>query len=450
MSAASTGRWLFGILAVAAVARLILIGAESYWFDEIWAVKQVRGELGAVLSSLAKEDVHPPLYPIVLWGWIRLMGEAEWATRLLSALVGTGAVAVLYALGRDLFNRRTGLVAAAILALHAFAVYYSQETRCYSLMLFLATLATWALVRWERAPSSTRRAFAYVLAGTALAYVHVFAIFVLLAHGIWALTLPHLRVRMIVAGAIILAAFAPWLPFMLGQVDRVQEGFWIDPMTWTDPLKWLWYWSGYNIPLLLLLVPLIGLGFRRSTLKQARLLALMAALPVAIPVLLSVLGEPIFHHKYPIAILTPLCLAAAVGLIGLKPSRRRIAAAALVFLLVIGLPVTVYLKVDKEQYREIAELAVSDERGGSGLISEDGMRHYIGFYLDPALVNWLEGDVSPDDLVDLARAHGGELTYLLVHPRSTEREAVLAELFERVEVVELRSARAIRYRLIAQ
>ncbi|MFT5429701.1 MAG: mannosyltransferase [Myxococcota bacterium] len=450
MSAASAGRWLFGIVAVAALARLILIGGESYWFDEIWAVKQVRGELGTVLSSLAKEDVHPPLYPILLWGWIRMMGEAEWATRLFSAVVGTGAVAVLYALGRDLFNRRVGLVAAAILAVHAFAVYYSQETRCYSLMLFLATLATWALVRWEQAPTSRRRAVAYVLAGVALAYVHVFAIFVLLAHGIWALTLPHLRVRMVVAGAVIFAAFAPWLPFMLGQVDRVQEGFWIDPMTWTDPLKWLWYWSGYNIPLLLLLVPLIVVGFRQSTVKQARLLALIAVFPVAIPVLLSIIGEPIFHHKYPIAILAPLCLAAAVGLLTLKPARRHIAAAALAGLLVVGLPFTVYLKVDKEQYREIAELAVADERGGAGLISEDGMRHYIGFYLDPALVNWLEDDVSADDLVDLARAHDGHLTYLLVHPRSTEREAVLAELFERVEVIELRSARAIRYRLLTE
>jgi len=439
------GRWLALVIGVAALARLILIGDESYWFDEIWAVKQVRGPLVDVLASLAREDVHPPLYPITLWAWIRLVGEAEWATRLLSAIAGTGAVAATWGLGRALFGRQTGLVAAGLLALNAYAVFYSQESRCYSLMLCLATLATWALVRWHQDPTR-RRAVIYGVSAIFLAYVHVFGLFVLLAHGLWAVWCSPLRWRMVGVGVVVGVAFSPWLPVMLGQVGRVQEGFWIDPLTWTDPIKWLWYWSGYNVPMLVVFVGLVARGFRRMPSESRRLLGLVATVPVLIPVVLSLVGEPIFHHKYPIAILAPLMVAAGHGLVGIAPSIRRWLAPAVVVLLVGGLVWTVYLKVDKEQYREVAEIARADVAAGRLIISESGMRPYIGYYLDGDLVVWLDDGSTMAELAAHPEAASG-VTYLLVHPSSTEREARFEATFERAEVIELRSARVIRYRL---
>lgn len=437
------------LIALAAVARVLFIGQESFWFDEIWAIKQVRGALPDVLSSLADEDVHPPLYPVALWGWIRVFGEAEWATRLLSAASGTGAVWVLYLIGRDLFDRQTGMAAAGILALNAYAVDFSQETRAYSLLLLLGLLATWQLVRWARAPRAPRAMALYVLCAIPLAYVHVFGSFVLLGHGLWAVIwAPLLRTRMCVAGAIVAAAFAPWVPVMLRQVGRVQEGFWIDPLDWTDPIKWLWYWSGYNIPLTIAFVLLVGRGLLRPEHRPFLLTWLLV--PVVVPVALSLVGEPIFHHKYPIVIIGAWSLLAARGLLALPTPRwRALAAAVVAAMLVVGLPLTLYTKVNKEQYRELAALAERELDRGVVVIGDAGTRPYLSFYLTRAAeVRWLDGEADVAEAEAEARHSGGALLYVLVHPKTNDtREARLAKRWERGEEIVLKEARAIRYRV---
>ncbi len=428
--------------------RVLLIGQESYWFDEIWAVKQVRASAGDLLADLAREDVHPPLYPLVLWGWVRLLGEAEWATRLLSAIFSTGAVGMLYLIGRDLYDRHTGLLAAGILGLNAYAVAFGQETRAYSMMLFLGLLATWLLIRWCAEPKSRRAMGLYIAAGIPLAYVHVYGSFLLLAHGLYALAyVPALRTRMIVAGLAVGAAFAPWVPVMLRQVGRVQEGFWIAPLDFVDPLKWLWHWSGYSIPGTIVFVALVIRGIRERAAPRA-LVLLWLTVPIAVPVALSLLGEPIFHHKYPIVIVAALCLLAARGILTIEPQRLRMGAlAGFALLLIVVLPTRLYFKVHKEQYRELAALAVSEADAGVVVFGDESARPYLTFYLHDERVTWLSADDDVTALETAARAAQGKLVYVLVHPKTSDREAALAKRWERTDEVVLREARALRYRL---
>ncbi len=57
--------------------------------------------------------------------------------RILFALIGTSTVLLLYSVARRLFNPRTGLIAAAFLALSPLHVYYSKLIRSDILMTFL-------------------------------------------------------------------------------------------------------------------------------------------------------------------------------------------------------------------------------------------------------------------------------------------------------------------------
>lgn len=47
---------------------------------------------------------------------LRLLGQTVFALRLPAALLGTGSVWLAWRLGRNLFNRRTGLLAAGLIA----------------------------------------------------------------------------------------------------------------------------------------------------------------------------------------------------------------------------------------------------------------------------------------------------------------------------------------------
>jgi mannosyltransferase len=68
--------------------------------------------------------------------------------RLLSALFGVLTIPMVYVVGHQLFNKEAGLVGALILALSPFNVYYSQETRMYSLMVLLALLSLYFFWRF--------------------------------------------------------------------------------------------------------------------------------------------------------------------------------------------------------------------------------------------------------------------------------------------------------------
>lgn len=442
---------LVAVVALAAAVRLVGIGDESYWYDEIWSLDQVRKPFGAMLAALIREDVHPPLYSVLLWGWTRLVGEGEAASRLLSALFGTAAVVPLYLVGRDLWDRRTGLLAAALLAVNPYSVFYGRETRSYALMLFLATLSMAALVRWALAPAHRGRAVAWFAASTLLAYTHVYGSFVLLAEGLWVLGfVPAMRRHILLGGAAVGLALAPWAPFLLGQAGRVQQGFWIEPLRWTDPLDWLRRWYGYSIPLAVLL-PLVSLraavepgdgapprGARRA------LLALWVALPVGVPVVLSLIGSPIFYHKYPIAILGALSLLTARGLLLLPQRPRLVAGVVVAGLLAWKLPTEVHLSRSKEQWRELSAIATTAAGEGSVLVAEGYNRTYLGWYLRVPVM-WLDEAGAVERAEARARGAGAGILYLQAHPTHGEHEGDFDARWQRGGTEELIGARATRY-----
>ena len=164
------------------VVGLIVIGAairaymtRGLWLDEATSVAQAKMDFGRMLSYMRQSDVHPPLFQIILWGDIRIFGTSEFAVRLPSLIFGSALIPVLYGLGRELFDRRTGLIAATIGAIGPAAIWYSQEARMYPLFMLLAALSVWAQVRCVRS-GSTQAWVAYTLTTAALLWTHYFAV----------------------------------------------------------------------------------------------------------------------------------------------------------------------------------------------------------------------------------------------------------------------------------
>lgn len=446
------------VLAIAAATRLTFLGQESYWYDEIWVVKQVRASLPDLLENLARSDVHPPLYPALLWGWTRLFGEAEWVTRAMSALFGTTSVAGLYLLGRSLYDRSTALLAALLLALNPFAIDYSQESRAYSMLLMFGVFASFALVHWSEAPRSWRRGTAYLTLAACLAYSHVFGTFLLIAHGAAVLLfVPALRLRMLLTGAAVALAFTPWLPVVLGQVERVNQGFWIPPLAFSSPVEWVSVWAGYSPALALIGIALVADGSTQradafvdgTTFRAHRraFLWLWIASTVAIPVVISLLSQPIFRPKYAITLVAPFALLAARALFAMPTAWRRVVGAIVVGGMLFSLVDTVYGHRTKEQYRELCELADAARRRGALLAAERIAEYHLDYYLEePDSVFWIEDDADVGRLAQLARQHGSDVLYLLVHPPHSKREPLLEEALLRAGERQLVKARAVLYR----
>jgi hypothetical protein len=137
------------ILAGTAVAiHFVRIGQESFWTDEVNSLNSVRG--GIIRMSLEMMS-SPPLFFVLLKGWMILFGESHPALRSMSAILGGLAVPALFFCARQWnLGRLSSITAAAWLMLHPTVYSQSQQNRYYALLLLLGILwlATYPGLIW--------------------------------------------------------------------------------------------------------------------------------------------------------------------------------------------------------------------------------------------------------------------------------------------------------------
>ena len=179
--------------------------AATWWFARLTAA-------GRLAEQMALEPT-PPLYYGLVGVLMRVFGESDLVMRLPSAVFGAATIPAVYFLGRDLFGRRVGWIAALILAFHPLHVFYSREARVYPLLLLLTVVLLWTL--W-RALEEDRRGRWIACAGvlTAIAYCHFYGLFVLLTAAVAVVVLARdrrARWRGLLTVTVAGAAFSPYL-----------------------------------------------------------------------------------------------------------------------------------------------------------------------------------------------------------------------------------------------
>lgn len=136
--------WL--ILAIALVLRLIAMN-QSLWLDEAINVNNAAAlDLKSLVLNYSLGDFHPPLYHILLRGWILVFGSSEIAVRIPSIILGVSTVYLTYLIGKKLFEGKTALIGATLMATAPLHIYYSQEARMYALAAFLASLSVYFFI----------------------------------------------------------------------------------------------------------------------------------------------------------------------------------------------------------------------------------------------------------------------------------------------------------------
>lgn len=229
--------WILGALAIAFFTRVNALAAQSLWNDEGTSVALAQTSVNAIINAAAR-DIHPPLYYLLLSGWIQGAGISEFAVRFLSVLAGVLVVAVTFRIAREFFNRNIALIAALLSALNPFQVYYAQETRMYIWVTLFACLSLWAMIvalkpprEFESSPrarQAQRRGVAlggYIIATLAAFYANYYAFTLVLvqnlaflAYLLWARherrpRLAHTVGWWVAAQAAIALAYLPWLWF---------------------------------------------------------------------------------------------------------------------------------------------------------------------------------------------------------------------------------------------
>lgn len=180
--AANERTYLLAICALALVLRLVKLDAEL-WYDEILTLVQfVRLPLGELLTTYTSLNNHIA-YSLEAKAVIALFGEHPWTLRLPAALFGVGSVYAAYRLIREAVGPWEARLGALLLALSYHHVWFSQNARGYTGLLFFSLVGTLAFVR--AAEGTTRKHWVLYALTIALAgYTHLTAALFFASHAI--------------------------------------------------------------------------------------------------------------------------------------------------------------------------------------------------------------------------------------------------------------------------
>lgn len=202
-------RWASAGVAVAVAAGVVLrlYTASPLWLDEALTVNIARLPLRDLVEAL-KHDGAPPLYYVLLHGWMRVFGDGDTAVRLLSALFGIATLPLVHRMASRRGGRTAAAAALVLIATSPFAIRYATEARMYALVALLVSVGWLGLAAVSERVTLPRLALVAVAAGLLL-LTHYWG-FYLVGATVVALAVARRwhAAAAIVAGSVVL--FAPW------------------------------------------------------------------------------------------------------------------------------------------------------------------------------------------------------------------------------------------------
>ncbi|MBI5091919.1 MAG: glycosyltransferase family 39 protein [Candidatus Hydrogenedentes bacterium] len=296
------------ITLLAAALRLWHLGKASIWFDEGGTFYF----MGLVPTPWRLFDVKwvgmdAPLFPALAWFWYHaglwLTGiehgsdAATILARLLPCILSTACVPMAYVTAREL-TRTTdaGLIAAFLVAISPFQIYYAQELRAYALHVLLALGALWCMAR---ALDTNRLAYwaGLTLLLTASIYNHFYSVWVVTAFNAgYVLTLrthwrqlPRWTVSQLCV--VILAIPAIRNGLIVNEMCLQTARSWYPPLTFSAGLiTFKDLFAGYTpnpvayygLAVLAALLTLAGAVAMRRRINSVLLLAAISTVPIAL------------------------------------------------------------------------------------------------------------------------------------------------------------------------
>ncbi|MFH0702033.1 MAG: glycosyltransferase family 39 protein [bacterium] len=191
---------------------------QSLWLDEIYStVASSSSSISKMFINWILTDVHPPLYQLFIYYWIKIFGNSEIAVRLPSAIAGTLSIFLMYFLSKRVFNKYIATSATILISFSYTAIWYSQEARSYGFLLLFSTVLTllWLDILKEIAELKANKLIIYTFVSIITAYLHYFGAVLVFFQIIYLLFITLFwfkkeAIKILISGFIIICVFLAW------------------------------------------------------------------------------------------------------------------------------------------------------------------------------------------------------------------------------------------------
>jgi uncharacterized membrane protein len=344
------------VILLAFALRLYRLGYQSIWYDEGVSIHLAQKSL-TVLTAHTAGDIHPPLYYYLLHFWIQAAGSDEFAVAFLSLSFGLLLVPLVYRIGWCLYNPMVGSLAALLVAVSPYNLWYSQEMRMYTLGASLGLVSLYSLLQLLARTGCRLRATScrvywvgYILSAALGLYTLYYFAFLLIFLNLFVLgwwlwgwrrgSRASVLWHWVLAQLVVFVLYLPWLPIALHQATDPPVPPWraFTPFWRMVVESWSALALGQSVepraiwPVLLVIAIIYGLGVvyadtgfktqdRPLRLTRACILWGYTFVPL-LAIYLASLWTPLFHVRYVFIYAPAFYILLAVGLTWLRERWR--------------------------------------------------------------------------------------------------------------------------------
>lgn len=162
------------------------ISTPSYWRDEAATMAAVKRPLGDLITMLGNVDAVHGAYYLMMWPIAHVFGTGELVMRLPSALAVAVTATFVAAIGRRMASPWVGLAAGLLFAIIPAESRFGQEARSYAMVMAVATIASYLLIRVFSAEPARRRRWliGYGASLAALGLINIFGLLLVPSHAV--------------------------------------------------------------------------------------------------------------------------------------------------------------------------------------------------------------------------------------------------------------------------
>ena len=398
------------IILLGAFLRFHSIGKESFWLDEGYTALAIKKfDVNSLIrNSVERGQIIPddrysynsevPAYFILLESWSKVFGISEFSLRSFSAMFGVLSLIAVFYLANYLFDKKIALISTLLASINLTLIYYSQEARNYSYLLFLSLISIILLLKSLK-DGKIKHIVGLVVVNALIIYSHLPWMIFMVFEGIYVLYVIYneysnkkkinaKNVNILIAFFIMALLYMPMAGRILFSKDNmtayapkvdlrgiaelgIRLSVWLYPSeamrqkiydhSFSFSLfEWLLLGSTLLLALILCLLFLFGITKVFYKKVSAKFLILMFLFPLLFSVVFTLINPRlgIFNIKQVIYIIPAFVIISSVGISKIKKFKALIAIIIILSLLPLY---SYYHNVDKQQFREAVSFFPDNE-----------------------------------------------------------------------------------------
>ncbi|MGI9028321.1 MAG: glycosyltransferase family 39 protein [Candidatus Saccharimonadales bacterium] len=354
MKSPKKNRWFIGLFLLLcavgsfAISRLFLID-NSLRLDEAQSLWQTSHSIPGTLRVVA-QDVHVPLYHLILHFWQVFVGQSVESVRLLSFIFFALTIPFVYLLARRVLSVNWSLFVVFLFSFSPFMNWYANEARMYTLLALVATISQYYFVRLIESKGQ-KGWLGYTLSAVIGVYTHYFFLFNLIAQGLFFLfnrkkfATGTLK-KFILLAILLLIELAPWRLYFLslGSGGNTSPNLplpsTVDFFNVYSQFSFGFQNNGINTVLvsmwpILVIVSLLSVKYGQKLTTKMGYIMVAAFVPILLAFGLSYVLSPFFLSRYMVACIVPVTILVVWFISNYRKSLSLAVSTVLVALLVV-------------------------------------------------------------------------------------------------------------------